>query len=218
MTTSREMALARNEQARIVNALEQAGERHVAARLRRCSEARRGRRYDSGWPWTCRSVGCVWCRQPIIRGWWAGMLAWRSPHALTLVAIPLTWPAGGMRAAVRRLRRALRDFRDRRARGSSKWRGVCLCGLATGDRIAMVVVDRGTVDQGEFSYAVQRRWAAATVTDLTDEQPSAEMTIMDAAELATLQRGAEPLRLVIPPQRKPFPRAMLIIEPMPIVL
>jgi hypothetical protein len=218
MTTPREMALTRNEQARIVAALEQAGERHVATRLRRCSEARRGRRYDSGWPWTCRSVGCVWCRQPLLRGWWAGMLAWRSPHPLTLVTIPLTWQAGQMRTAVRRLRRALRDFRDRRARLSRRWRGVCLCGLVTGDRIAMLVVDRGTVDRGEFSCAVQRRWEDATVTDLSDGQPSAEMTITDAVELATLRRGAEPLRLVIPPQRDPIPRAMPIIEPMPILV
>jgi hypothetical protein len=218
MTTSRKMALAGNEQARIVAALEQAGERHVAARLRRCSEARRGRRYDGGWPWTCRSVGCVWCRQPIIRGWWAGMLAWRSPHSLTLVTIPLTWQAGHMRSAVRRLRRALRDFRDRGARRSKRWRGVCLCGLVTGDGTAMVVVDRGAVDRGEFSYAVQRRWTDATVTDLTDEKPSAGMRITDAVELATWRRGAEPLRLVIPPQRDPVPRAMPIIEPMPILL
>jgi hypothetical protein len=218
MTTPREMALANHEQARIVAALERAGEHHVAARLRRCSEARSGRRYDSGWPWTCRSIGCAWCRHPIIRGWWAGMLAWRSPHALILVIIPLTWQAGHMRIAVRRLRRALRDFRDRRARHSKRWRGVCLCGLVTGDRIAMVVVDRGAVDRRELTYAMQRRWANASVADLTDEQPSAEITITDAVELATLRRGAEPLRLVIPPQRNVVSRAMPIIEPMPILV
>ena len=38
------------------------------------------------------------------------MVAWRSPHALTLVTIPLAWQAGHMRTAVRRLRRALRDL------------------------------------------------------------------------------------------------------------
>lgn len=218
MTTRCEMALARKEQARIVCSLEQAGERHVAARLRRCSEARWGRRFDGGWPWTCRSVGCVWCRQPIMRGWWAGMLAWRSPHALTLMTIPVTWQAGHMRVAVRRLRRALRDFRDRRARRSRGWRGVCLSGLVTGDGTAMVVVDRGTVDRAEFSYVVQRRWAGAIVTDLADEQPSADMTISDAVELATLRRGAEPLRLLILPQHNLVSRAMAVIEPMPILL
>jgi hypothetical protein len=218
MTTSREMALARNEQARIVTALEQAGEHYVAARLRRCAAARQDRRCDGGWPWTCRSVGCVWCRPPIIRGWWAGMLAWRSPPALILVTIPLTWQAGQMRTTVRRLRCALRDFRDRRARRSRGWRGVCLCGLVTGDGRAMVVVDRGTVDRGEFFYALKRRWADAVVTDLTNEQPSAEITIRDAVELATLRRGAEPLRLVILPQRNPVSRPLPIIEPMPILV
>lgn len=146
------------------------------------------------------------------------MVAWRSPHALTLVTIPLTWQAGHLRTAVRRLRRALRDFRDRGARRSKRWRGVCLCGLVAGDRTAMVVVDRGTVDRGEFSSALKRRWADATVTDLTDEQPSAEMTITDAVELATLRRGAEPLRLVIPPQRDLVSRTLPTMEPMPILV
>jgi hypothetical protein len=81
-----------------------------------------------------------------------------------------------------------------------------------------VVVDRGAVDRRELTYAMQRRWANASVADLTDEQPSAEITITDAVELATLRRGAEPLRLVIPPQRNVVSRAMPIIEPMPILV
>jgi hypothetical protein len=95
---------------------------------------------------------------------------------------------------------------------------VCFSGLVTGAGTAMVVVDRGTVDRDEFSYALRRRWADATMTDLTDERPSAKMTITDAVELATLRRGAEPLRLVIPPQRNPVSRAMPNIEPMPVVV
>ena len=218
MTTRHEMAVATVTQYRIACGLEQAGEPSLAARLRRCATARRGRHCMGGWPWTCRSVACVWCRQPIIRRWWAGMVEWRSPHALILAVIPVSWSAGSLRVAVRRLRRALRDLRDQMARRSGRWRGVCLSGLVTSHGTAMVVFDRGTVDRAEFVKAVQRRWAGATVTDLTDQAPSSEMTLRDAIELAALRRGIEPLRLLVLPQRDPILPTMTIIDPMPVIL
>ena len=82
----------------------------------------------------------------------------------------------------------------------------------------MVVFDRGTVDRAEFVKAVQRRWAGATVTDLTDQAPSSEMTLRDAIELAALRRGIEPLRLLVLPQRDPILPTMTIIDPMPVIL
>jgi hypothetical protein len=84
--------------------------------------------------------------------------------------------------------------------------------------MAMVVMDRGTVDRAELSSAVRRRWADATLANLEDEQPSVNMTTSDAVELATLRRGAEPLRLLVLPQSDPGVRSMPIIEPMPIRL
>lgn len=79
----------------------------------------------------------------------------------------------------------------------------------------MMVVDRGAVDEAEFSWQIRRKWADATVTVLTDEYPSASMTITDAVELASLRRGAEPLRLLVLPQRDASVRRKRVIEPMP---
>jgi hypothetical protein len=145
------------------------------------------------------------------------MVAWRSPHLLTLAIIPIPWEAGSLRIAVRRLRRALRDFRDRMARRSGRWRGVCLSGLVIGNKTAMVVFDGGAVDRIELSRAVRRRWTNATVLNLTDQEPSAEMTVSDAIELAMLRRGVEPLRLLVLPQRD-LTDHVPFIEPMPVVV
>lgn len=84
----------------------------------------------------------------------------------------------------------------------------------------MVLVDRGAVDRSELSDAVRRQWPDVTVTDLTDEEPSAAMTGEAAVELAALRRGAEPLRIVVMPQRDLTvrQRRMIEIEPMPVVL
>jgi hypothetical protein len=202
MTTDRQMAGAVLSQAMVVAALEQVGQTEVAARLRRCADARSGRRSNDGWPWTCRSAGCLWCRRPLIRRWWAGIQAWCPPDGRTLVIIPVRYGPGGLRFAVQRLRRGLRDLRDRRAQRSHAWRQVCFAGLLTGGGMAMVLVDRGRrVDRAELSAAIRRRWPDATVTDLMNEVPSMAVTLADAVELASLRRGAEPLRIVVMPQR-----------------
>jgi hypothetical protein len=146
------------------------------------------------------------------------MVAWRPPHGLTLAIIPISWEAGGLRIAVRRLRRALRDFRDRMARRSGRWRGVCLSGLVMGNRTAMVVIDGGAVDRAELSRALRRRWADASVTNLVDREPSADMAVSDAIELAMLRRGAEPIRLLVLPQLGPPVRTVSVIDPMPVIV
>jgi hypothetical protein len=163
-------------------------------------------------------VGCAWCRRSLISGWWAGIQAWRSSQVCALAIIPLAYDPGGLRVAVRRLRRALRDLRDRTARHHRRWCGVCLAGLATGSGSAMVRVDHKGVDRTELSGAVRRRWPGATVTDFTDVRPLAAMTVQDAAELASLRRGAEPLRLLVLPQRDPTIHVAHFIEPMPVII
>lgn len=197
--------------------LEKIGQADLAARLRRCADARRGRDSGSGWPWTCRSIGCVWCRQPLIRGWWAGMRAWCLPDDRTLALVPVLYEPGGLRMAVRRLRRALRDLRDRHARNDLRWRHVGFAGLLTGSGTAMIVVDRGPVRRAEIFDAVRHRWAEAEVTDLTSEAPSMAMTVADAVEVASVRRGAEPLRLLVLPQLDRPVRMTPAVDSMPIV-
>jgi hypothetical protein len=109
------MARMHADQEAIIAALYGIADPDLADRLERCVTARRDRRGGDGWPFTCRSAACVWCRRPMIRSWWHGTCRW-SAEATTwsLAFIPLHSSAG-LPDAVRRLRRGLRDVRDRTA-------------------------------------------------------------------------------------------------------
>jgi hypothetical protein len=65
---------------------------------------RQQRHYGDGWPYSCRSPACLWCRRAILRGWWAGMRHWSEAAAISSLAIiPMLSPAG-LPDAARRLR------------------------------------------------------------------------------------------------------------------
>jgi hypothetical protein len=72
----------------------------------------------------------------IVRNWWAGQrrLITDDTSSVCLAVLPLHHKPGAMRAAVRRLRRGLRDMRDRR------WRSVCMAGMANGDGEVLVLI------------------------------------------------------------------------------
>ena len=85
MTTDHQMATMYAAQQEVI-APSAIGEPDLADRLERCMTARHERRHGDGWPFTCRSAACVWCRRPMIRGWWlacakSASLAW--PAATT---------------------------------------------------------------------------------------------------------------------------------------
>ena len=129
-----------------------------------------------------------------------------------------------MRAAVARLRRALRDFRDRAARRNGHWRGVAIAGMASADRTAVVLVRHGGIDRAEVADVLHRRWPDAAIGDVGSLSPSWEFAIEDAVELARARRGVEPLRIVVLAQRtsltKPSVGRSLApgLEPMPDLL
>src|SRR6478609_9106209 len=108
MTTDRQMARAFAAQEAVIVALRGIDEPDLADRLERCITARRERRGGDGWPFTCRSPACEWCRRPMVRSWWAGMCGW-SAEATSSLAIVRIDSSSGLPDAVRRLRRALRD-------------------------------------------------------------------------------------------------------------
>jgi hypothetical protein len=124
MTTQHEMEIAYAAQQEVIDILCKIGDPDLAARLERCMTARLERHYGDGWPYSCRSPACVWCRRPMILGWWAGMRG-SSTTAITpsLAIIPILSPAG-LADAARQLRRGLRDVRDRTARRWRQWRTV----------------------------------------------------------------------------------------------
>jgi hypothetical protein len=200
MTTNRQMAMMHTAQQQVIVALRGTGEVDLAGRLDRCMTARRERRGGDGWPLTCRSAACVWCRRSMIRSWWLGMQGW-SAEATTssLAIIPVRSPSG-LPGAVRRLRRGLRDVRDRMARRSRRWRDVGFAGMIGGDGTTLVMVTHQGIDRREVQDVLCGRWPDVAVKALEQEEPAVAMTAEDAAALGQCRRGVEPLRVAVMPQ------------------
>jgi hypothetical protein len=78
------MAMMYAAQQQVIVALHSIDDPDLADRLERCLTVRRDRRGGDGWPFTCRSAACVWCRRPMIRSWWAGMHQWSAATASSL--------------------------------------------------------------------------------------------------------------------------------------
>ena len=81
------MEMAYVAQQEVITALHEIGDHDLAARLERCMNARRERHYGDGWPFSCRSAACVWCRRAMIRGWWAGFTYWSEAATASSLAI-----------------------------------------------------------------------------------------------------------------------------------
>jgi hypothetical protein len=135
-----------------------------------------------------------------MQSWWAGIRDWAAPATSSLAIITLRSPTG-LRHAILRLRRGLRDVRDRTARRNEHWRTVCFAGLAGGDRRALVLIEHEGVHWHEVLDVLRRRWPEVIMKDLEHEIPTSVMTSDDAADLARCRRGVEPMRIVVLPQR-----------------
>jgi hypothetical protein len=123
----------------------------------------------------------------------------------------------GLPDAVRRLRRGLRDVRDRMARYSRSWRDVSFAGMAGGDHAALMMVTHEGVDRPEVEAVLHRRWPDVVVKSLEQEQPAVTMTAEDAADLGRRRRGVEPLRIVVMPSRIGRSSCQRL-EPTPVVI
>lgn len=218
MTTQRQMAMAYTAQAEVIIALRMIGEIDLAIRLELCMNTRLERHHGDGWPHICRSAACVWCRRSLIRGWWNGMCHWSAEAATSSLAIMRIDSPVGLHDAVRRLRRGLRDVRDRMARRRRLWREVGFAGMAGGDRRALVLVSHDGVDRREVLDVLRPRWPDVLVKGLEQEAPRSDMVAEDAADLGRCRRGVEPLRIVIMPQQDQQAIISPIVEPMPIIV
>jgi hypothetical protein len=134
----------------------------------------------------------------------------------SLAIIPLHSSAG-LPDAVRRLRRGLRDVRDRMARRSRRWRDVCFAGMAGGDHTALVTIIHERIDRSEVQHVLHSRWPAIVVKSREDEEPIVTMSPADAAALGQCRRGIEPLRIVVMPQHDRQVAAPMI-EPMTVLV
>ena len=145
------------------------------------------------------------------------MCRWSAEATKWSLAIIPLHSSAGLPDAVRRLRRGLRDVRDRMARRRRRWRDVCFAGMAGGDHTALVMITHEGIDWWEVLDALRRRWPAVVVKSLEQEEPTWVMTADDAADLGRCRRGVEPMRVVIMPQHE-WQIASPVIEPMPVVV
>ncbi len=225
---SSRVALAKAEaaQSRVIAALRAAGDTATADRLLRCQMARSTRRGGSGggWPWRCRSAGCWACRRPAIRRWWSGLCQWVAAWGTPVSFCKLPLRAGrGLRAAVRHLRKACRDLRDRAARGPGGrgWRAIAIAGLALGDGTAWLAVAHGGITRAALANGFARRFGAVVFADLAATPPPTSFSDAAAVELSRLGRGVEPLRVAVAPQRGPavgMEASSRAADPMPILV
>jgi len=135
--------------------------------------------------------------------------------SLTIIQLDLST---GLHDAVRRLRRGLRDVRDRMARRRKRWCNVSLAGIVGGGGTALVMMSHDDLDRTEVLDALRRRWPDVVVKGLERETPTSAMGAKEAAELGLCRRGVEPLRIVIMPQRDLSPARPPVIEPMPVLV
>ncbi len=137
----------------------------------------------------------------MIRGWWYGICHWsQSAPTLSLTIIPAQSQAG-LPDAARRLRRGLRDVRDRTARRFRRWRTVSFAGMIGGDHRALIVISHEGVDRDKLLDVLCRRWPDVVLNDLAQKEPAWTMTSEEAANLGMRRRGIEPLRILVMAQR-----------------
>jgi len=181
-------------QSAVIDTLVLNGDDDLAIQLTRCQYERQNRR--PGWPWQCRLSGCWACRRATTRRWWRGFRLWLDDVTTSLAIILLN---GDPIIAIRKLRRALRDVRDRAARRDLRWRGVALAGVLSNDHLLLLVQHAGIIRAATWSM-LEPRWPDVVLGDVNDTEPSTWLTVKDAAALARRRRGIEPIRVVVAAQ------------------
>ncbi len=193
-STRSALVVAEAAQSRVVEALTIAGAQHLARCVQRCQKARLSRQGGRvSWPWRCRAVGCWACRRATMRRWWYGLRQWidAGDFPVVLARLPIQRRGADLQAAVARLRRALRDVRDRTARLHQRWRAVAMAGMASGDGTALVLIRHHGIARHEIIATLRRRWYEIAATDVGSVEPSSSMPLKDVVDLAMARRGHE---------------------------
>src|SRR4051794_7673211 len=98
---------------------------------------------------------------------------------VSLVVVPLCCLPGGLRDEAARLRRALRDVRDRMAQRSRRWGGVAIAVMVSGDGAAVVLVRHPSIVRQEIAEVFGRRWPKLTVGHVGVVSPSWGFAVED---------------------------------------
>ena len=107
------------------------------------------------------------------------------------------------------------------ARRFRRWRTVGLASMIGGDHRALVMISHEGIERREVLDVLCRRWPTVTLKELAQEEPAWTITPDDAADLGTRRRGAEPLRVLVMPQKitgVTVAPATMILEPMPMIM
>jgi hypothetical protein len=193
----------------------------AADRLERCANARR-LRTSSCRGWACRTSWCPWCARPLLKRWMNGIRVWVGEDDISTLRVPVHYEPGRLREAVRVLRRALRDLRDRRGRrlGEKPWRSMSVGGLLGARGWAVLYFHHPGISRSELLAVLARRWPGSNVIR-SDHRLAVDWALDDRVELARIRRGAEPLRIVVPAQRLPPPAPHRVrtgvLQPLPVI-
>jgi hypothetical protein len=131
-----------------------------------------------------------------MRRWWRGFQVWLTGPDISLAIIPV---AGDLISDTRRLRKGMRDVRDRTAHRDPRWAGVAIAGLTDGDR-ALILIRHPGIDRAEVWARFERRWPEIVLCNPGKFEPSYQMAVANAVALARCRRGIEPTRIVVMPQ------------------
>jgi hypothetical protein len=200
-----------DHQSAVIDVLVASGDIDLAIRLARCQYERQNR--HAGWPWRCLMPGCWACRRVVVRRWWRGFRLWLGDPATSLALVPLD---GDRITANRKLRKGLRDVRDRAARHRRHWRSVAMAGLVSEDCV-MLLVQHAGITRAATRSMLERRWPGIMLSDVGNAEPSAWMTVEHAVALARRRRAIEPIRVAVPPQMVTTNLREQWDEPMPMV-
>ena len=89
-----------------------------------------------------------------------------------------------------------------------------------GDHRGIVLISHEGVDRRELQDVLKARWPDVVLKALEHEEPMWTMTPDDAADLGARRRGAEPLRIMVMPQKitRVTVAPVAVIAPMPVVI
>ena len=133
-----------------------------------------------------------------MRRWWRGALIWLSGAETSLAIISLD-DTTDLIPTIRRMRKSLRDIRDRAARLDARWAAVAMGGIVSDDQL-MIIVRHAGIDRDTVWDVLERRWPTITISDLADAVAISTLTVQQTIRLAVARRGVEPIRVVIPAQ------------------
>jgi hypothetical protein len=133
-----------------------------------------------------------------MRRWWRGFRIWLNGIDISLATIPLPFDDDPI-AGIKRVRKGLRDVRDRTARDTDCWQSVAFAGMLSDDHV-LVLVQHASIDREDVLDILARRWPRIVLTNAGHAQPSSQLTVGQAAALARRRRGIEGIRIVVPGQ------------------